>query len=74
LLPILGLYANKKKQRKEKKRENKKNKNIYISEKSIPECPGNHRKLVEEDQIYKIKKYDKVFSTDECPIDKGNLI
>jgi hypothetical protein len=64
-------------QRKEK-RENKKNKKnvgikkkIYINEKSIQECLG---RLIEEDQIYKIEKIDSVFSIDEGPIDKENLI
>ena len=46
----------------------------YISEKSILECPENHRRLVEEDQIYKIENFDSVFSTDEGPIGKENSI
>jgi len=31
-------------------------------------------RLIEEDQIYKIEKFDSVFSIDEGPIDKENLI
>jgi len=50
-------------------------KNIYIYyEKSIPECLGNHWRLVEKDQIYKIEKVDNVFLTDEGLIGKENLI
>ena len=37
---------------------------IYISEKNILESPKNHRRLVEEDKIYKIEKFDSVFLTD----------
>jgi hypothetical protein len=32
------------------------NKKIYISEKGIPEYPRSCRRVVEEDQIYKIEK------------------
>jgi hypothetical protein len=62
LLLILGPYINKKNLRK---RENTKYKKIkkcwkkikkYINEKNIPECPGNDRRLVQKDQIFKIKK------------------
>jgi protoporphyrinogen oxidase len=43
---------------------------IYINEKSIPEYPGNHWRLVEEDQIYKIEKFNKIFSTNKGLIGK----
>jgi hypothetical protein len=33
----------------------KENKKIYISEKSILECPGNYRKMVEEDKYTRLK-------------------
>jgi len=49
-------------------------KKIYISGKSITECLENCRKLVEEDQIYKIKKFNSVFLTDEGSIRKENSI
>ena len=32
------------------------NKKEYISDKNILECLENHQRLVENDQIYKIKK------------------
>ena len=44
--------------------EEKQKKYIYISEKNILESPKNHRRLVEEDKIYKIEKFDSVFLTD----------
>jgi hypothetical protein len=47
---------------------------IYINEKSIPEWSGKCQILVEKDQIYKIKKFHNVFSTNECLIDKENPI
>jgi hypothetical protein len=60
-------HINKKFKEKEK-RENAKNKKnvgikkkyiyIYINEKSIQECLG---RLIEEDQIYKIEKFDSDF-------------
>jgi hypothetical protein len=46
--------------------ENKK----YISKKNILKRPGNCQKLVRKIKIYKIEKFDSVFSTDENPVDK----
>jgi hypothetical protein len=70
--PILWLYfvityfgALYKQKKNLRKRENTKYKKIkkcwkkikkYINEKNIPECPGNDRRLVQKDQIFKIKK------------------
>jgi len=78
LLPILGSHIN-----KNKKKEKRKYKTIleevyiyiyiYIG-KCITECPKNCRKLVEEDQIYKIKKFNSVFLTNKSPISKENSI
>jgi len=50
------------------------NKKYIYYEKSILEYLGNHWRLVEEDQIYKIEKWDSVFSTDEGLIGKEKLI
>ena len=75
LLPILGSHINKNK--KKEKRKYKKNigRSIYIYiGKSITERPKNCRKLVEEDQIYKIKKFNSVFLTNKSPISKENSI
>jgi hypothetical protein len=60
--------------RKQIKKYWKKIKKKCINKKSIPECPWNCRRLVEEDQIYRIKKFSNVFSTDERPIGKENSI
>jgi hypothetical protein len=74
LLPILGSHIN-----KNKKKEKRKYKTIleevyiYIG-KCITERPKNCRKLVEEDQIYKIKKFNSVFLTNKSPISKENSI
>ena len=58
------------KKSKEILEENKKN----ISKKSIPEHLRNHQRLVEEDQVCKIKKFDSIFSTDKSSIGKKNSI
>ena len=50
------------------------NKKIHIGEKNISECQGNSRRLVEEIKIYKIKKFDSVFSIDEGPTGKKKSI
>jgi hypothetical protein len=78
LLPILGSHIN-----KNKKKEKRKYKTIleevciyiyiYIR-KSITKRPKNCWKLVEEDQIYKIKKFNSVFLTNKSPISKENSI
>jgi hypothetical protein len=47
---------------------------IYINENSIPEWSRKCQIVVEKDQIYKIKKFHSVFSTNECLIDKENPI
>jgi hypothetical protein len=41
------------------------NKKIYIIEKNVLECLGNCRRLVEKNKLYKIEKFNSVFSTDE---------
>jgi hypothetical protein len=64
---------NKKKPNKTKnKRKNTKNKTIleenikkYINKKNIPEHLRICQSVVEKDQIYKIEKFDNVFSIDE---------
>jgi hypothetical protein len=38
---------------------------IYISKKNMLEHLGICQSVVEEDQIYKIEKFDNVFSIDE---------
>jgi hypothetical protein len=41
----------------------------------VPKRSGNCQKLVEKDQIYKVrKKSDSVFLTDKSPINKENSI
>jgi DNA-dependent RNA polymerase auxiliary subunit epsilon len=70
LLPFFLGSTNK----KNKKMERENTKNIYVSEKNILKRPKDHRRLVEEDKIYKIEKIDSVFLTDECLISKENLI
>jgi hypothetical protein len=60
----LRSHINKKSEKKNKKIKKQKkikkmfeeNKKIYISEKGIPEYPRSCRRVVEEDQIYKIEK------------------
>jgi hypothetical protein len=52
----------------------KENKKKYVSEKNIPEYLENCLKLVDEHHIYKIERFDSIFSIDEDPIDNENLI
>jgi hypothetical protein len=37
----------------------------YINKKNIPEHLGIYQSVVEKDQIYKIEKFDNIFSIDE---------
>ena len=69
LLPIFLGTLHKKKKKKKGKRENVKkskeileeNKKQNINKKSILEHLRNRRRLVEEDQVCKIKKFDSIF-------------
>jgi hypothetical protein len=64
VLPIFRIpYKQKKKSKIQKKLEE--NKKIYIIEKNVLECLGNCRRLVEKNKLYKIEKFNSVFSTDE---------
>jgi hypothetical protein len=65
-----GVHMNQKKKQKMLEE----NKKIHTSEKSIPEHPRNYQRLVKKDQLYKIEKFNSVFSIDKCLISKEILI